>query len=54
MTSEFVLTGYYGIFRPPYSLMNPTSGGSVYVVTSQYSSVLVRMPGLPDFFTDCV
>ncbi len=54
MTSEFVLTGYYGIFRPPYSLMNPTSGGSVYVVTSQYRNCLVLIPLVPNFFTDIV
>lgn len=54
MTNEFVLSGYYGIFRPPYSLINPSSGGSVYVVTSQYRNTLVLIPLVPNFFTDVV
>ena len=54
VTSEYVLSGYHGIFRPPYSLLNPSSGGSVYVVTSQYRNTLVLIPLVPNFFTDVV
>ena len=54
MTSEGVLSGYYGIFRPPYSLLNPSSGSSIYVVTSQYRNTLVLIPLVPNFFGDVV
>ena len=54
MAREGVISGYYGIFRPPYSILNPTVGGTVYCITSQYRNVLVLIPLVPNFFVDVV
>ena len=54
MPNEGVKSGYYGIYRPPTSILDPSTGGSIYLVTSQYSNILVLIPLVPNFFVDVI
>lgn len=54
MANEGVLSGYYGICKPPYSILNPVAGGSIYMVTSQYRNQLILLPLITNFYVDFV
>ena len=54
MICEDVLSGYYGLFQPPYSILNPQSGGCLYTIATEYRDVLVIIPLIPHFFLDVV
>lgn len=54
MPNEGVTSGYYGIYRPPYSIKDPSVGGSIYVITSQYKNIMVLIPLVPNFFVDVI
>ena len=51
---EYVHSGYYHIYRPPYSLMHPYHNSSVYCVSSRFNTVLVLIPLVPSFYKDVI
>ena len=54
MGKECVLSGYYGIFRPPMTVLDPGCGASVYTVTNEYRNILVIIPLTTSFYVDVV
>ena len=53
-TPEGVITGYYGLFKPPFSILDPIVGGTLYVVTTRLRNILIIIPLVPNFFVDVV
>jgi len=51
---NFVHSGYYGLFRPPYSLTNPSYKSSIYCMSDLYNTVLIVIPLVPAFYRDVI
>lgn len=51
---NYTHSGYYNIFRPPYSVNNATQRSSIYCVSDKYNSVLVIIPLVPAFYSDVI
>ena len=54
MNTEHIVEGYYGIFNPPLSILEPVTGGTIYYVTNEYRNILIVIPMIPNFFVDIV
>jgi hypothetical protein len=49
-----VHSGYYNIYRPPYSLSNSAHRSSIYCLSDIYNTVLVLIPLVPSFYKDVI
>lgn len=51
----YVHSGYYGIFRPPYSLTNNENRNStIYCVSDRLNTILILIPLVPSFYKDAI
>lgn len=51
---DYVHSGYYDIYRPPYSLGNTKHHSTIYCVSDRYNSFLVIIPLVPSFYRDVI
>ena len=51
---DYVHSGYYGIYRPPYSLYNKYHKASIYCVSDRLNSALIIIPLVPSFYKDVI
>ena len=51
---DYVHSGYYNIFRPPYSLSNTSHRSSIYCVSDRLNTMLVIIPLVPSFYIDAI
>ena len=51
---EYVHSGYYNIYRPPYSLYEKTHRSSIYCISDRLNSVLIIIPLVPSFYRDVI
>lgn len=51
---DYVHSGYYGIYRPPYSLSNSSQRSTIYCVSDRFNSVLILIPLVPSFYKDAI
>lgn len=47
-------SGYYNIFRPPYSLESKYYLSSIYCVSDRFNTVLIMIPLVPAFYKDAI
>lgn len=47
-------SGYYNIFRPPYSLESKYHLSSIYCISDKFNSVLIMIPLVPAFYKDAI
>lgn len=51
---DHVHSGYYNIYRPPYSLYDSKRRSTIYCVSDRLNSVLVIIPLVPAFYRDVI
>ena len=51
---DYVHSGYYGIFRPPYSLVNKSRRSSIYCVSDRLNTILILIPLVSSFYIDAI
>lgn len=51
---NYVHSGYYSVFRPPYSLTNATRRSSIYCVSDRLNTMLIIIPLVPSFYIDAI
>lgn len=51
---DYVHSGYYGIFRPPYALTHTHSRSSIYCVSDRLNSIIILIPLVPSFYIDAI
>lgn len=51
---EYVHSGYYNLYRPPYSLCNNNFRSTIYCVSDSFNSILVIIPLVPSFYRDVI
>lgn len=53
-TQKYIHSGYFNIYRPPYSLTNSNCRSSIYCVSDRFNSVLIMIPLVPSFYKDAI
>ena len=51
---DYVHSGYFSIYRPPYSLYDKYHRSSIYCVSDRFNSILVIIPLVPSFYKDVI
>ena len=51
---DYVHSGYYNIYRPPYSLTNNTHRSTIYCVSDRFNATLILVPLVPSFYRDVI
>lgn len=51
---DCVHSGYYNIYRPPYSLYDKNHRSTIYCISDRFNSVLIIIPLVPSFYGDVV
>ena len=51
---DYVHSGYFNIYRPPYSLYNTSHRSTIYCISDRLNSVLVIIPLVPSFYRDVI
>lgn len=51
---DYVHSGYYHVYRPPYSLSNDYHRSTIYCASDRFNSKLILIPLVPSFYKDVV
>lgn len=51
---DYVHSGYYNIYRPPYSLTGGYHRSTIYCVSDRFNTALVLIPLVPSFYKDVI
>lgn len=51
---DYVHSGYYNLYSPPYSLTNNTHRSTIYCVSDRFNATLILIPLVPAFYRDVI
>ena len=54
MMQNYVHSGYYDLFQPPFSLENKGYGSTIYCISTRFNVGLIMIPLVPSFYKDAI
>lgn len=51
---QYVHSGYYSIYRPPFSSTSPNTKSTIFCVSDRFNTALVIIPLVPSFYNDVI